>query len=200
MSSSLIDLLGEQVVSGNLSQIASQLGTDEETARRAVPAALGTLMGGLAKNTSRSSGAEALFGALQRDHDGGILSDLGGALLGAQAGPGEGILRHVFGEQRSTVEAGLGNALGMDSAKMGQLLAMLAPLVLGALGKAQREGSLNARDLTGMLAGERRAAANRIPRGHGLGGLLDADGDGEIADDVMKKLGSGLLKSFFGKR
>lgn len=36
MSSPLIDLLGEQILSGELSQIAGQLGTDENTAGSAV--------------------------------------------------------------------------------------------------------------------------------------------------------------------
>ncbi len=197
MSSSLIDLLGEQLLSGQLSQIAGQLGTDEGTARQAVPAALGTLMGGLARNSAQPSGAEALLGALNRDHDGSVLNDLRGAIRGAEAGPGAGILRHVFGERERQVESGLGQATNLSSAQTAQLLKMLAPLVLGALGKAQRQGGFDSRGLAGMLGRERSTVSRRVPRGHGLGSLIDRDGDGQIADDLMETVGSGLLKNLF---
>lgn len=198
MSSSLIDLLGEQILSGGLSQIAGQLGTDEDTARQAVPAALGTLMGGLARNASRPAGVDALFGALERDHDGSVLDDLHGAIRGADAGPGAGILRHVFGGQGRQVESGLGQATNLNSGQAAQLLKLLAPLVLGALGKAQRQGALDSRGLAGMLDRERATVSRHVPRGHGLGSLIDRDGDGQIADDLVEQVGSGLLKKLFG--
>ena len=197
MSSSLIDLLGEQILSGELSQIAGQLGADETTTRQAVPAALGTLVGGLARNTARPQGANALFDALRRDHDGSVLKDLGGAIRGADAGPGAGILRHVFGERERQVESSLGSASGLNAGQAAQLLKMLAPLVLGALGKAQRRGGFDSRGLAGMLGAERATAARRVPTGHGLGSLIDRDGDGQIADDLMQQVGSGLLKNLF---
>ena len=197
MSSSLIDLLGDQLLSGELSQIAGQLGAQEDSVRQAVPAALGTLMGGLARNASQPSGAESLLGALQRDHDGSILDNLDGAIRGADTGAGAGILRHVFGDREPQVESGLGQATNLKSGQAAQLLKMLAPLVLGALGKAQRQGGFDARGLAGMLGQERSTVARRVPRGHGLGSLIDRDGDGQIADDLMKQVGSGLLKNLF---
>ena len=196
--SSLLDLLSQQVQAGGLSQIAAKLGTDESTAGKAVPAALGTLMGALAKNASRSEGAESLSGALSRDHDGSVLDDLAGALNNPESLSGAGILKHVLGGNRQSVESGLGQALGLNADSAGQLLKMLAPIVMGALGKAQRQGGLDARAVAGLLNQERRRVEQQVPRGFGLvGSLLDKDGDGQIADDVMGMVGSGLLKSVF---
>lgn len=77
---------------------------------------------------------------------------------------------------------------------------MLAPLVLGALGKAQREGGLGARDLSAMLGGERQAIRDKAPQGLDmLGQLLDSDGDGDYKDGVAR-IGSSLLGSLFKKR
>ena len=126
-----------------------------------------------------------------------MLNNLAGAIRGADAGAGAGILRHVFGERERQVESGLGTATGIDSAQAAKLLKMLAPLVLGALGKAHRRGNLDSRGLAGMLGQERATVAQRVPRGHGLGSLIDRDGDGQIADDLMKQVGSGLLKNLF---
>ena len=50
----------------------------------------------MARNTSNQQGAESLHNALQKDHDGSILDNLGGFLNNAQSGPGAGILRHVL--------------------------------------------------------------------------------------------------------
>lgn len=197
--SSIFDLLTEQLAGDGLSQIQRQLGADSATTAKAVPAALGTLMGALQKN-SASGGAEALLGALARDHDGGVLDNLSGYLSNPDEATGNGILRHVLGERRGAVESNLGQSLGLDSGSAAKLLAMLAPLVMGALGKAQRSGQLDAGAVTSMLGQERQVIQQKAPDGLGLlGSLLDQDGDGSIADDVAK-IGGGFLKNLLGKR
>ena len=198
--SSIFDLLAEQVTAGGMDAIQRQLGTDEATTRKAVPAALGTLLGALANNSTQSSGAEALLGALKRDHDGGLLDNLSGYLANPQEAIGTGILKHVLGGNRGSVENSLGQSLGLDSRSAGKLLTMLAPVVMSALGRARREQSLDAGSLASMLGGERKRVTQKAPDGLGaLGSLLDQDGDGQIGDDVAK-LGAGLLKNFLSRR
>ncbi len=75
---------------------------------------------------------------------------------------------------------------------------MLAPLVMGALGRESRSKGLDVGGLTSMLAGERKVAEGSASLG-GLAALLDADSDGQIADDVAK-LGKGLLGKFLKSR
>ena len=196
---SIFESLTSQLGGGVLEQIAGQIGS-RRVAEQAVPAVLGTLMGALANNSSRGDGAGALHEALARDHDGSILDDLPGFLSQSGAGGGAGMLKHILGDKRASVETGLGQQLGIDKSQITQLLTMLAPIVLGALGKAQRKGGLDAGGLTSMLGGERSHIQRRAPEGIGvLGGLLDADGDGQIADDVAR-IGGGLLKRFFGRK
>ena len=198
--SSIFDLLTDKLAGEGLAKIQQQLGTDGATTAKAVPAALGTLMGALAKNSSQSDGAEALAGALSRDHDGGLLDNLSGYLSSPNEAVGNGILRHVLGDKRNSVESGLGQSLGLDSGSTAKLLAMLAPLVMGALGKAQRQGNLDARSMASVLGEERSSITKKMPDGMGmLGSLLDQDGDGSITDDVAK-LGGGLLKNLLGRR
>ena len=193
--SAIMDLISQQLGSGGLAQISKTLGSDEATTGRAVTAALPTLLAGLAKNTSQPAGAQSLLGALQRDHDGGILGNLGGLLTGSKSTDGDAILGHIFGTKRPRIEQGLGQTTQLDAGSMGKLLAMLAPMVLGALGKATREKNLDAQGLAGMLQDERTSVQNRMPSEMGmLGQLLDADGDGDV--DLKDLAGRG--KSLFG--
>ncbi len=132
---------------------------------------------------------------------GGGMGDVLGAVLGGGGGPasnGAGILGHIFGGRRGQAEQGLGQTTGLGSAGAGQLLAMLAPLVMAVLGNMTRKQGLDANGLSGVLGQER----NRLQQG-GIGGLLtgvlDRDGDGEIGLDEMLQAGAGLLGGF-GKR
>lgn len=199
MSSSLMDLLQSQLGGAVMDQITQQVGGgDRRSTNRAVAAALPVLVQALSRNASSSSGASALNSALEKDHDGGILGDLAGFLGKGDTSMGDGILRHVLGNERQDVEQHIAKSSGMDIAKIGGLLATLAPVLMGAMGKTKRERGLDAGGLAEMLGGERERIEKSNDLG-GLGKLLDADGDGQYMDDDAK-IGSSLLGGLFGKR
>jgi hypothetical protein len=82
---------------------------------------------------------------------------------------------------------------GLDKGQAANLMMMLAPIVLGYLGKQKRQQNLGVGDLAGMLAGERRRAEEVEPAASGmLAALLDQDGDGDIKDDLTR-IGAGFL-------
>ncbi|MFT5144220.1 MAG: hypothetical protein ACI84D_002852 [Thalassolituus oleivorans] len=78
-------------------------------------------------------------------------------------------------------------------------MAMLAPMVMGALGKAKKDQGLDAGALAGLLGQEKESLVNKAPALGGIMGMLDADGDGSVTDELTS-LGGGLLKSFLSKR
>src|SRR4051812_27818190 len=134
---SLLDMLQQRL--GNeaaVRQIGAQLGTDAGTTQSAVAAALPMLVGALARNAQDPAQAGALSQALSTKHDGSILNDVTGHLAQRQFGDGDGILGHVLGGRKDAVATGLGQVAGLDQHKAGMLLAMLAPVVMGALGQA----------------------------------------------------------------
>ncbi len=190
---SLLDMLQEKL--GNESavkQIGAQLGTDPGTTQSAIAAALPMIVGALARNAQSPDQAGALSNALAKDHDGSILDDVTAHLGQPQQTDGDNILSHVLGAKRSSVATGLGQVAGLDAGKAGLLLSMLAPLVMGALGKAQRERGLDPGGLAGMLGGEQQRAADAAPGVMGmLGKFLDRDGDGSVLDDI-----GGMLNRF----
>jgi hypothetical protein len=198
--SSLIELLMDQLGGDNLGKISRQVGAREEDTAKAMPEVLGLLTEALARNSSRQDGAQALSNALAKDHDGSILDNLPDFIENFQAGKGDGILRHVLGDNRAAVEQRLSQKSSLDLGSITKLLTMAAPLIMGSLGRSQRKDGLDVGALVGLLGSEREQARRVAPRSSGLlSQLLDADGDGDISDDVTK-LGGNLLGKLFGRK
>ncbi|MEZ4728915.1 MAG: DUF937 domain-containing protein [Caldilineaceae bacterium] len=193
------DLLGtlSQQMSGQVvDQISKQLAVDPKTAQSAINTALPMLLGAISRNAASPQGAQALDKALNQ-HDGAILNDLLHAVTNqAQTADGAKILGHVFGNRQANVQQGLSQLSGIAPDTSAQLLAILAPVVMGALGQTKRSNGFGADDLATLLGGQRQNFDG--PLGN-LVGLLDMDGDGSIVDDVMG-MGSKLLGGFFGKK
>lgn len=186
---SMLDMLQQRLGGNAVNQISQQLGTDPATTQSAIAAALPMLVGALARNAQDPGKAGALANALGR-HDGSVLDDVTGYLGRGDTSDGAGILGHVLGARKETVQTGLGQAAGIDPSKAGLLLSMLAPLVMGALGKAQREKGLDTGGLAGMLGGEQQRAADAAPGVMGmLSSFLDRDHDGSVMDDIGGMLG-----------
>lgn len=209
----LFDMLDSQLDQGTVQRIASQLGSDPQTVARAIGVALPALTAGLARNAGRPDGAQSLLDALRQDHARPAdvpLNDPSRLLDGA------GILQHVLGGKQQGVVQGVSQASGLKVSKVLPLLILLAPVILGLLErKRQQEGVDSPSGLGGLLgsllAGVPGAGPGAAPqtapaqppasRG-GLGGILDADNDGQVADDVARLgamvLGSGALRGVLG--
>ncbi len=193
---SILDALSARLDERALSQLSTRLGTDEGNTSKAIAAAVPLLLGALAQNASQGDGAERLHQALQRDHDGSALDNP--AVIGDEARlrDGDAILGHILGDRRSIAEQGVSRASGLDLSKVGPLLAMLAPLVMGALGRARTERGLDPDGLGRVLGEERNELGARAPGVLGaVGRLLDRNNDGSVLDDV-----GGLLGGLFGRR
>lgn len=185
---------GDQLVSG----IVNRLGIDNKQAQTAISSAIPFLLTALNKNAS-SGDAQNISNALENKHDGSILDNLGGFLNSGNFTDGAGILGHVLGGKQTQVENAIGKTSGLDDSQVTQLLAMLAPIVMGYLGKKKNEQGLDAGGLTGLLGGLVGGAAESNQREMStIEKLLDHDGDGNAMDDVMD-LGSKLLGGFFKK-
>ena len=195
--SSLMDTLGQYLGNDAVRQISSQIGADEQTTQSALAAALPMILGAVTKEASSQEGAEKLYGAIERDHDGGLLDDLSG-LAGAGDSQGAGILGHIFGGKQERVATGLSKSTGLDSASSDKLMKMLAPMVLGAIGKQQRQQGLNAGGLSDLMGKERQELEQRAPQQMSMvGKLLDTDGDGDFDMSDMLAHGTKLLGGFF---
>jgi hypothetical protein len=192
-----MQLLASQLGSGAVGQIGGQLGLDEQKTQQIVGMALPMILGALDRNTSSASGAKALTGALKRDHDGSILNNLPQALMAPETlDDGAKILGHVLGDRRGQVVNSVSRATKTDSEQVLKAFALLAPVVLGAVGQVQRKKKLNAKGVSTLLREERRTVETTSS---GLTQLLDFDGDGDVSEEIVS-LGSNLLGGLFGSK
>ncbi len=203
----LTSLIQSQVSEGLIDQLAGQLGgADRGQTAAATTGILSTLLGAMARNASTPDGAAALNNALERDHDGSILDDVMGMVTGQNNAPsarttnGTGILGHILGNRQGGAVDMISKMSGLNSGQTGDLMAMLAPVVMGMLGKTKRDQGLDAGGVTDLLTGFAKQEQSKNPAMSIITGFLDADGDGSIIDDVAGMLGKGLLGGLFKRR
>lgn len=188
---SILEMLQNRLTGEEAERLGERVGIDSSTAQKAVQAALPAIVAALAGNSRRPEGAASLARALEEDHDGSILDDLSGFLTRGDTTDGNGILSHALGQRRPAVEAEIAKSSGLDMSTIASLLPILAPIVMGALGRQKRQADLDPGGLAGMLAGEQRRAREMAPDGLGglIGGLLDQEGDGLDFGDIADAAG-----------
>ncbi|MEM9532693.1 MAG: DUF937 domain-containing protein [Pseudomonadota bacterium] len=203
--SGILDLITDKLSSGALEQIGRQIGADSGATEKAMQMALPVILGQLSRNAQSQDKVGGLAAALDKEHDGSILDDLGGFLNRGAGQREERMVGHIFGDRQEAVQRRLGGASGLDAGAIQKLLATLGPLVMGAVGKKRQQAPSN--DGFGGLGGltdlmkQDRVEADSRSKGFSLvDQLLDADGDGDVdASDLLKRGGS-LLGGLFGGR
>jgi hypothetical protein len=207
-TSSWADELMAQLQGAPMQQMAQQLGMDAVQTQSAVATALPMMLGALGHNAQQPAAAAQLMDSLQQGQGAampqglGGLGDLLGAVLGggAAGGASQGgaadILGQIFGASQQKAEAGLGQATGLGN-QAGNLLQMLAPIVMAFLAQRVQAGGLDAGGLGQALGQEKARVQNQGGLGGGLlGSLLDQDGDGQVGLSDLIKIGGSL----FGNR
>lgn len=207
MSDSLLTGLAQQFGGDTIGQLAGLVGADQQQTGKAVAAALPMLLGSLSGSARQPSGAEALFGAMSKDHDGSILDMLGPLLGGgyasrAMGSDGARILGHLFGNKQPAVEQTVAQNAGISSSLVSKLLPYLAPIVMGYLSKRLSGGGGNAGALGSMLGQEQEQIRQQDS---GMGGLFDIlaggndDDGGGLMDAAGDLLGSPIGKAILGQ-
>lgn len=189
----LSELLNSAIGQSIVRNVAGQLGVNENQASSAVNMAIPAILAGMTRNVRSQDGAVSLNNALEKKHDGSLLENLSGMLQGHTSelqSDGDGILGHVFGNNRTAVEQGIAKKSGISLSKIGPLLAIVAPIVMAYLGKEKRQTDTGAGGLGDLLGGLLGGATQqRSTTGGGLmdmlGGILDKDGDGNPLDDLL---------------
>ena len=187
----ITQMITQQIAGVAARSISQRLGVSEATTQRAVQIAVPLIVAALARNASQPEGAQELHQAVATDHDGSIFDNLMGYLGNPQAANGAGILGHVFGEQQAPIQNTLAQASGLDQNSAGNLLEMVAPLVLGAVGQTQQQNNLDAGGLSQYLDAQQQQTAAAAPDLMGaLNSMLDSNRDGSMTDDVGRLLGN----------
>ncbi len=190
---SLEDLLGQQQGNQAVDQISQMLGTNQTVTNSAIQMALPMILSGLANQASTPQGAQNLNNAIEQDHGGGLLDNLMGYLGGGLSAPQEtsretdgiGILGHIFGQKQGAVAHEVSKNTGLDVGQVAKLLIMLAPIVMGYLGKQKQQQNLGADGLSELLQNkQQQIQSSGNPMMDMVTGMLDKDGDGSAMNDL----------------
>ena len=192
----------QQLMNGAIGQqatqlISSQLGIDANQAQSAVGLALPTLLNALNKNASTNEGAASLYNAITKDHAHVGVEDLAGMAQNAlSSGEGSSILKHILGGLQPNVENAISQNAGIGGGQAGQILQILAPLVLKTLGNQTQSQGLDIGGLAGLLTNvvSNQQQQTAPQQNDIISQLLDRDKDGSVIDDV-----AGLLGNLFKK-
>ncbi|MBS1549409.1 MAG: DUF937 domain-containing protein [Bacteroidetes bacterium] len=147
----------------------------------------------LRKNAEKSpEEANNINNALNK-HNGSVLSNP----AQADEADGNSILSHIFGNNKANVENQLAQSSGISMDKIGPILSMLAPIVMGYIGGQKQQSGGN--DLGGLLGGilgnaQSQSAQSNDPLSNILGSVLgggQAQNGGGIGDLLGSVLGGG---------
>ncbi len=177
---------------------------------------LGGLLGGASQQRQGSGGqgsgggAGDLLGTLLGGGGSGMANILGGLLGTAPAssrtGNIGGILGNILGAGNvPQVQQGVSKATGLNASQIGLLMSLLAPLIMGALGKMKRQQGLDAGGLARVLENDRNTIQQRVPEASNMSKILDSNRDGKVdmKDDIAKvgvALGGAMILSQMRKK
>ena len=182
MATNLVSLAMKFLTPELVLKMAQALGLDKGLAQKAVGAAIPAILAGLVGRAAKPDGAKAVADAVGKQ-DSGLLANLssmiGGTGQTALINNGTNALTSLLG---GSAIGGLSGALakyaGIGDQPTKSLLGMLGPVVLGALGKEQRDSKLDAAGLGSFLAGQKDNIAAVMPGDFskllGGTGLLDS--------------------------
>ncbi len=181
---------------------------------------LGSLLGGRGVKPQGNSSMDMLAGLLGGG-GGGAAAQMIGGLLGGGGGGGAanaigallgtaptssrgmnvaGMLGHILGNNTQPVQQAASKASGLDAGKIGSLMMLLAPILMGSLGKMKRQQGLNARGVADVIQRDRAQIEQKTGAGQGmLMKILDQNHSGGVSDEMMK-MGMNLAKNMiFGR-
>ncbi|MXV37847.1 DUF937 domain-containing protein [Flavobacteriaceae bacterium Ap0902] len=185
--------IGKELING----LSQQTGLEDNKVSSAVSMALPFLLSQMNKNASDPRGAESLANALSDHKD---LNNVSSILNSPNMAEGLGILGHVFGDKQPQVAQSIGKNAGISSGNVMQILATLAPIVMGYLGKQKAQNNMSANEvpnlLENLLGGMKQTNHSEMSM---IERMLDQNGDGSIMDEAMD-LGGKLLGGFFSKK
>jgi hypothetical protein len=168
----LVDLIKGHIGADTLSQLGSTLGTGTDQTRAAVDAAVPSVLAGLSHLASTPQGAQRLDSALGAlDERAPVNTDAGGGILGS-----------LLGGMHSNLAGALGKFSGLSTGSITAMLAMIGPMILGALKRQKESLGLDAGGVANLLSQQKQNIASAIPSGlsnalgsiPGIGGILGA--------------------------
>ncbi|MBD1430023.1 MULTISPECIES: DUF937 domain-containing protein [Sphingobacterium] len=199
----ITDLITGGIGSKAISLVAKTLNIDESKAKWVVAAAVPLMIAALNYNSKKSKEKEEGINKALEKHNGGIFDQIGNLFGNGPSEDDNKIVNHMFGSNTEVVKDNLAAKTGLSADKIGGALAILAPIVMGYLGKQKQQESSSGGigDILGSVLGG--GQSNSSAEGGILGSILGSvlGGGGSYQSSSQGDLGglADLAGEFFNK-
>lgn len=168
---SIVDLVSGALRGSPLDRLSSRLDESPEVVERGVEHATPLLVASFAKRAQSEQGAEYLVSRVRDDSQpqlepselGQVLSDPAAIQRTTQSSGG--FLGGFFGNELNTILDMVTSASGLKRSSASTLVGLIAPLVLGWIGRNVKSRGLSAHGLSQWLADEGEKVSARVPAG-----------------------------------
>src|SRR5262245_47574283 len=189
MATNLVSLIMQFLTPDIVARIAATLGLGRTEAQAGVSAAVPALLAAFSGVADKPGGSQSLADAIKNQS--GVLDNVasmvGGGSPSSLVEKGSTLLSSLIGgHDQSALAGAVGKFAGIGQNTGNSLIGMLAPVIMGVIGKQIGSRSLDAGSVGGLLASQKEQIAQALPQGFGrlLGdtGILDSlDGAAETA-------------------
>jgi hypothetical protein len=185
MATNLVSLVMQFLTPDMIGRIATTLGFDRNKVQSAIGGAVPALLAAFNDVATQPGGAQKLTDAARQQT--GSLGNLARALIAGEPSSlidkGSQLLSLlVSGQNQNALTGAIAKFTGLGQGASGSLLGMLAPIVMGSIGKHQNAaGALDANGMANLFASQKDNIAAALPSGFGSllsgTGLLNSLGD-----------------------
>jgi len=176
MAANLVSLVSQFLTPDMIGRIATALGLDRNKVQSAISSAVPGLLAALNNTATQPGGAQRLADAARQQT--GSLGNFAKMLAsgGQSSFQASQMLSSLLGDQNQNVlTQAIAKFTGLGQGATGSLLGMLAPIVMGIIGKHQSAaGGLDAKGIANLFASQKDNIAAALPSG--LGSLLSGTG------------------------
>lgn len=171
MSATLLDSFRSFLTPDAISSVAHRLGESESSVSRGLTSAFGSILLGLSSKVTDAGAMRDLHGLATRaatDTDAQGVGGLATLLTDGQSSVaplGSRLLSMALGGNSFAVSEAIARSSGLNSATASSLLSLVAPVVLGIIGKRVRSDRLSSSGLGSLLGNESESARNTAPAG-----------------------------------
>lgn len=190
----LTQLLSGSLLNNLIKLISKKLNIPEKQVGSVITTSIPLLLKALAKNTKDPKQAEDLTNVISHDHDGSILGNLTSLFSGETQTDGNKILKHILGNDLTKTTKTIAQKTNTKSTDVQNILVTLAPLLMGTLGKVQKEKKLNTHQTKELIERSARETEKEFNTGKILTDVLDKNRNGNLIDDLIGIVGKFLKK------
>jgi OmpA-OmpF porin, OOP family len=171
MQVNLLDTIKSQIGSELIEKAANFVGEEGSVTKKTLELIMPALLGGITQQAKEPNAVAALLSNFKEGgHDGSIFDTVGNLLGGGSAtqgflDSGEAIVNGLFGNKTSGIVDWIAAFTGIKTGSASGLMSMVAPLVMGAIGKQVVGGNLGLSGLTSLLESQSGIVQKALPAG-----------------------------------